>query len=684
MSIQSTSSHMSESHLTEGRKSNIIKMLSQLHAYLSRYDDLEKAEVRYAKRCEELGCSDIYAVIDDVLDVVQTGKKADKAKLLRKIYRKYFPKVAEAEPAGEQEVEQAMDVADATQEKDDPADLRTEHEIETDAADYGIEEDVVDNCSSCGAPLTSQDYEEGECPGCGERLYAENPEEMRESVGSELDPAIAAIKNKIQAAAPEFEIGDDDDLPTFMNTSDEDMCPNCGTDMSEFLEIDGGWECPGCGEQYFDDDDDIDFDAEGYDAEYRSEVNGSDEPGEDFFGPEREYTEDELAAANKYGPDDIGLEPPGVGISSREDFEEGKKAKKKSGQGSNQLISDAHHAIAFIGLMEDELHIEITNLEQLKDALVKRCHGNEKHANDWYNALTKYFPQFIAKHHKEAELKESSEASKKCPNCGGDEDDVYIDETDGLRCAGCHTQVLSSGDIKDYGLDVSSFKKRAYKEASNKEADDEEVDWDDIPFNLQKKIAKLEKMIDPDGDGGLLEPEERKEIQAELDKLYAPYVKKAAKKGKKNESVLKESVSQGEVDAWIDNLYSRFPGITDADVIKSISSKFNVPYSVAEGFYDGEGFDDEEDTIVGREFVHQRPTQTSLDDDAFFEASITTSSQRAQKLRENYLTSSSSSSGGEEDLAKQTALLNAAKVLGDSQDSKDKQLSDELVKGLVK
>jgi len=97
------------SRLTEGRKANILKMLSQLHAYLARYDDLDKAETHFQQRMEDAGCSDMYAVIDEVLDVVDTAKKSEKAKLLNKIYKAYFPKSAKAEPATDEEVESAMD-----------------------------------------------------------------------------------------------------------------------------------------------------------------------------------------------------------------------------------------------------------------------------------------------------------------------------------------------------------------------------------------------------------------------------------------------------------------------------------------------------------------------------------------------------------------------------------------------
>jgi len=97
------------SRFTEGRKANILKMLSQLHAYLARYDDLDKAETHFKQRMEDAGCLDIYAVIDEVLDVVDTAKHSEKAKLLNKIYKTYFPKSAKDEPATDEEIESAMD-----------------------------------------------------------------------------------------------------------------------------------------------------------------------------------------------------------------------------------------------------------------------------------------------------------------------------------------------------------------------------------------------------------------------------------------------------------------------------------------------------------------------------------------------------------------------------------------------
>lgn len=94
--------------LVEGRKSNTLKILSQLHAYLKRYTDLDKTEERFRQRLEDAGCTDMYAVIDDVLDIVDAGKKSEKARALNKIYKKYFPKAAAKEPASDEEVEQIL------------------------------------------------------------------------------------------------------------------------------------------------------------------------------------------------------------------------------------------------------------------------------------------------------------------------------------------------------------------------------------------------------------------------------------------------------------------------------------------------------------------------------------------------------------------------------------------------
>jgi len=124
---------MSE-RLSEGRKSNILKILSQLHAYLKRYQDLDKTEIRFEQRLEDAGCIDMYAVIDDVLDIVETGKKADKARMLNKVYKKYFPKSADKDPASDEEVEAALgdetDVGDeeagVTEEPTEGTDLSAE------------------------------------------------------------------------------------------------------------------------------------------------------------------------------------------------------------------------------------------------------------------------------------------------------------------------------------------------------------------------------------------------------------------------------------------------------------------------------------------------------------------------------------------------------------------------------
>jgi hypothetical protein len=94
--------------LSEGRKSNILKVLSQLHAYLKRYQDLDKTEEHFKQRLEDAGCTDMYAVIDDILDIVETGKPKEKARLLNRVYKTYFPKTAEKDPASDEELETAM------------------------------------------------------------------------------------------------------------------------------------------------------------------------------------------------------------------------------------------------------------------------------------------------------------------------------------------------------------------------------------------------------------------------------------------------------------------------------------------------------------------------------------------------------------------------------------------------
>jgi hypothetical protein len=143
------------SRLTEGRKANILKMLSQLHAYLARYDDLDKAETHFQQRMEDAGCSDMYAVIDEVLDVVDTAKKSEKAKLLNKIYKTYFPKSAKAEPATDEEVESAMDThhLDGAGEEaiEDEADESEASETDTDEDD--VEDDEPEEDEDEGVTL---------------------------------------------------------------------------------------------------------------------------------------------------------------------------------------------------------------------------------------------------------------------------------------------------------------------------------------------------------------------------------------------------------------------------------------------------------------------------------------------------------------------------------------------------
>lgn len=82
--------------ILEGRKSNVLKVLSQLYTYLKTHEDLEKTEDRFQQRLEDAGCSDVYAVIDDVFDLTK-NKKEDKEKTFGKIYRVYFKYTTEEE-----------------------------------------------------------------------------------------------------------------------------------------------------------------------------------------------------------------------------------------------------------------------------------------------------------------------------------------------------------------------------------------------------------------------------------------------------------------------------------------------------------------------------------------------------------------------------------------------------------
>lgn len=180
------------SRLTEGRKANILKMLSQLHAYLARYDDLDKAETHFQQRMEDAGCSDMYAVIDEVLDVVDTAKKSEKAKLLNKIYKAYFPKSAKAEPATDEEVESAMDthhldgvgeeaIKDEAEESDSSEDATNENDEVEEDADEGVtlgdvrkpEEDYVAAAANGGSDEDdSEDEEDEEGEELEEGLYS--------------------------------------------------------------------------------------------------------------------------------------------------------------------------------------------------------------------------------------------------------------------------------------------------------------------------------------------------------------------------------------------------------------------------------------------------------------------------------------------------------------------------------
>jgi len=169
------------SRLTEGRKANILKMLSQLHAYLARYDDLDKAETHFQQRMEDAGCSDMYAVIDEVLDVVDTAKKSEKAKLLNKIYKAYFPKSAKAEPATDEEVESAMD----SHHLDGVGEEAIEDEAETsEASEEPTEEDEDEGVTLGDVRKPEEDYVAAAANGGSDDEVEgeEKPEELEEGL----------------------------------------------------------------------------------------------------------------------------------------------------------------------------------------------------------------------------------------------------------------------------------------------------------------------------------------------------------------------------------------------------------------------------------------------------------------------------------------------------------------------
>jgi hypothetical protein len=60
----------------------------------------------------------MYAVIDDVLDIVETAKPKDKARMLNRVYKAYFPKTAEKDPASDEEVEKAIGEEDEEEDHD--------------------------------------------------------------------------------------------------------------------------------------------------------------------------------------------------------------------------------------------------------------------------------------------------------------------------------------------------------------------------------------------------------------------------------------------------------------------------------------------------------------------------------------------------------------------------------------
>jgi hypothetical protein len=188
------------SRLAEGRKANILKMLSQLHAYLARYNDLDKAETRFQQRMEDAGCSDMYAVIDEVLDVVDTAKKSEKAKLLNKIYKAYFPKSAKAEPATDEEVESAMDthhldgvgekaIEDEAEESDSSEDVTDEDDEAEEEADEGVtlgdvrkpEEDYVAAAANGGNEDEDEDEDE---------------DDSEDDEGEELEEGLDSVANR--------------------------------------------------------------------------------------------------------------------------------------------------------------------------------------------------------------------------------------------------------------------------------------------------------------------------------------------------------------------------------------------------------------------------------------------------------------------------------------------------------
>lgn len=183
-------------NLTEGRKSNVLKMLSQLHTYLARYDDLDKAEERFKQRFEDAGCSDLYAVIDDVLDVVDIAKKAEKAKLLNKIYKQYFPKAAKEDPASDEDVEKAiddhhLDGAGTTEEAiEDEADEKTLGDIrKTDPEELTTVEGTVKEEETEGTP--EQDENKNEDEDLDENDDASNEDE-------DLEEGIRKVKGGYQ------------------------------------------------------------------------------------------------------------------------------------------------------------------------------------------------------------------------------------------------------------------------------------------------------------------------------------------------------------------------------------------------------------------------------------------------------------------------------------------------------
>jgi len=144
---------------------------------------------------EDAGCSDMYAVIDEVLDVVDTAKKSEKAKLLNKIYKAYFPKSAKAEPATDEEVESAMDThhLDGTGEEaiEDEAEKSESSEEPADEDDEESEENENEGVTLGDVRKPEEDYVAAAANGS-----SENDEEDDEDEGEELEEGLYDLANR--------------------------------------------------------------------------------------------------------------------------------------------------------------------------------------------------------------------------------------------------------------------------------------------------------------------------------------------------------------------------------------------------------------------------------------------------------------------------------------------------------